>query len=308
MIIVYILAFLLLVFGAFILLGLNPDVMEDDIMSTVSTKNTLRDRVMIARGKKKGSKIAQELLKIRDALVGMHKEKVFALCCFASFLFIIAGVVLAALFQNYFLIPVFAVGFAIIPFAYAKTTIAAYERNVKEELETALSVITSAYIRSDNLVEAVRENIVYIKPPVVEVFKSFVTETTMLSADTKRAIMHMREKIDNSIYREWCDALLACQDDRSLNDNLLSIVAKLTDVRIVNSELQTLIQEPRKEYWAMVALTIANIPLLFFLNKDWFLALVATIPGKIVLAVVALAILITAILLYRFTRPIEYKR
>jgi hypothetical protein len=58
----------------------------------------------------------------------------------------------------------------------------------------------------------------------------------------------------------------------------------------------------------MVILVIANIPLLYVLNKDWFRALMFTLPGKIVLAVCALVILITALLMMKYTRPIEYKR
>ena len=46
--------------------------------------------------------------------------------------------------------------------------------------------------------------------------------------------------VDNEIFWEWCDTLIQCQDDRTLKDTLLPIVAKLTDVRIVNSELKTI--------------------------------------------------------------------
>ena len=64
--------------------------------------------------------------------------------------------------------------------------------------------------------------------------------------------------------------MIACQDDRTLMDTLLPIVGKLTDVRIVNGDLKTLLYEPRKEYWMMVAMLIGNIPLLYLLNGDWF--------------------------------------
>ena len=100
---------------------------------------------------------------------------------------------------------------------------------------------------------------------------------------------------------------IQCQDDRTLNDTLLPVVTKLTDVRIVNNELKTMLYEPRKEYFMMVALVIGNIPLLYMLNKSWYSTLMDTIPGKIVLALSGMVILVTAMMM-KYTRPIEYKR
>ena len=42
-----------------------------------------------------------------------------------------------------FLVPVLAVAFAMIPFAYLAKTISMYENQVRAELETALSIITT---------------------------------------------------------------------------------------------------------------------------------------------------------------------
>lgn len=86
------------------------------------------------------------------------------------------------------------------------------------------------------------------------------------------------------------------------------INGKLTDVRIVNNELKTLLGEVKKEYWMMVCLVVCNIPLLYVLNKDWYDALMFTLPGKIVLAICGVVILITAVLMMKYTRPVEYKR
>ena len=58
----------------------------------------------------------------------------------------------------------------------------------------------------------------------------------------------------------------------------------------------------------MVVLLICNIPLIYVLNKDWFDTLIFSIPGKIVLALSGLVVVVTAVLMMRFTRPVEYKR
>ena len=58
----------------------------------------------------------------------------------------------------------------------------------------------------------------------------------------------------------------------------------------------------------MVAMVLGNIPLLYALNKEWFNALVFTLFGKIVLTICGAVILITALLLGKYTQPVEYKR
>lgn len=67
-----------------------------------------------------------------------------------------------------------------------------YEKNTKEELETALSIITTSYVRSDDIVAAVRENIKYIKPPPRDVFKSFEGEATAISSNIKRSLYKLK--------------------------------------------------------------------------------------------------------------------
>lgn len=305
---IYLIGFLLISAGIILLLGLTPEMMTDDIMKFVSPKQTLRDKILISQGRKKSRKLTKEILHIRDALTATGKGKQFTIACAASVVLLVVGCILAVVLDNPFLIPVFAVAFAILPFAYIKNTISAYDKHIKEEMETALSIITTSYIRSDDIVGAVNENITYLKPPLKEIFQSFVGETMMISSDIKDALRNLKDKIDNDIYKEWCDTLISCQDDRTLNDTLLSVVGKLTDVRIVNNDLKTMLGEVKKEYWMMVLLVVGNIPLLYALNKDWYNVLMISLPGKIVLAVCGVAIIITAMLMIKYTKPIEYKR
>lgn len=308
MIVFYLIGFLLLCAGTVILLELTPESITNDIMRLISPKQTLRDKVLIAQGKKKSKKLTAEILHIKDALDATGKGKQFTFACVTSILLLIAGCIVAVVINNYFLIPVLAVAFASLPFFYIKNTISAYDRHVKEEMETALSIITTSYIRSDDILGAVQENITYLKPPVRGIFQSFVGDAMMISSDLKTALRNLKEKIDDSIFEEWCDTLIACQDDRTLKDTLLPIVSKLTDVRIVNNELKTMLSEAKKEYWMMVCLVVGNIPLLYMLNDSWYESLMFTIPGKIVLAICGIVILITAMFMMKYTKPIEYKK
>ena len=305
---VYLICFLLLAVGAVLLLKLTPERITGDLMRFVSPKQTLRDKVLTRKGKKKSRKITVELRRIKDALEQTGKGNQFAVACAASLLLMIVGCVIAIMIDNPFLVPVFAIAFAMIPFLYAKRTVAYYDNHVKEELETALSIITTSYVRTDDIVSAVKENIQYLKPPVKDIFAGFVAENMMISSDVKQSIRHLKEKVNNSIFAEWCETLVACQDDRTLKDTLMPIVTKLTDVRIVNNEIKGMLSSARIEYYMMTGMVVGNIPLLYFLNKDWFNTLMFTTLGKLVLAICGLVIIVTAVLMLRFTKQIEYRK
>lgn len=286
----------------------TPENVTNDLISIITPKDSLREKVRTMRGNKKKHGIYKTLLKMKTALEVTGKSKQFSLACFLSLVGFAGGMILSLIIDNIFLLPVFSVTFGLLPFFYIAHTLSYYDKHTKEELETTLSIITTSYMRSDDILLSVRENLSYIKPPLREVFLSFVGDATAVTSNTKRALYNLKEKVDNEIFKEWCDTLIQCQDDRTLKDTLQPVVAKLTDVRIVNSELKTMLINARNEYWMMVFLVVGNIPLLYLLNKDWFHTLLFTTAGKAVLGVCGVVILITALFMMKYTKPIEYKR
>lgn len=305
--IIQVVSSVLLIIAIALLMGLNPEQITDDLMRLITPNDSMRDKVKNLRGNKKKHGIYRTLLNIKSALSVSGKSKQFTLVICAALVLFAAGVILAFLINNLFLLPVFAVSLALLPFFYVKNTLSYYEKHTKEELETALSIITTSYERCDDIVSAVRENLQYIKPPLREAFEAFEGEATAVSSNIKRAIYNLKEKVDDEIFREWCDTLILCQDDRTLKDTLQPVVGKLADIRIVNSELKTMMTAVRNEYWMMVALVVGNVPLLYLLNKDWFHTLLFTTPGKAVCGLCGIVILITALFMMKFTKPIEYK-
>ena len=299
---------LLLIVSIAFLLKLTPEQIADDLMNIITPNDTLRDKARNLRGNKKKHPLYRKLLGIKTALKATGKSNQFSIICCAALILFAGGVVLSVLIENLFLLPVLSAAFALLPFFYTANTLSYYEKHTKEELETTLSIITTSYIRSDDILSAVRENIVYISLPLREVFQAFLGDATAISSNTKWALFILRDKVDNEIFREWCDTLIQCQDDRTLKDTLQPVVAKMTDVRIINNELKTMLASVRNEYWMMVALVVGNIPLLYLLNREWFDTLMFSTPGKIVLGICSVVILITALFMQRFTKPIEYRR
>lgn len=298
----------LIIFAVAFLMKLTPEQMSDDLMNIITPNDSLRDKARNLRGHRKKHSLYQKLIQMKTALSVTGKSNQFALVYCASLALFAGGAVFSILINNLFLMPVFSAAFALMPFLYTANVLAYYEKHTKEELETTLSIITTSYIRSDDILAAVRENLGYIRPPMQEVFGAFIGDASAVSSNTKAALFNLRDKIDDEIFREWCDTLIQCQDDRTLKDTLQPVVAKLSDVRIVNSELKTMLSSARNEYWMMAAMVAGNIPLLYFLNRDWFNTLMFSTPGKIVLGICGAVILITALYMMRFTKPVEYRR
>ena len=299
---------LLFIVGISFVMGFTPETVADDLIAIITPKDSLKNKVRAIRGNKNKHSLYKNLIKIKTALAVTGKSKQFSIACFLSLVGFAGGILLSIVIDNLFLFPVFSVAFAILPFLYITNTLSYYDKHTKEELETTLSIITTSYMRNDDILLSVRENINYIKPPLREVFLAFEGDATTVSSNIKRALYNLKEKVDNEIFKEWCDTLILCQDDRTLKDTLQPVVAKLTDVRIVNSELKTMLSAARNEYWMMAALVVGNIPLLYVLNKDWFHTLLFTTAGKIVLGICGIVILITALFMMKYTKPIEYKR
>ena len=49
------------------------------------------------------------------------------------------------------------------------------KKYVAAELETALSIISTAYLRTEDVQTAAEENVAYLNPPVQGVFRNFLT-------------------------------------------------------------------------------------------------------------------------------------
>lgn len=304
-----VIAFLGLVAGCFILFSINPLEFAESISKICKSKEkTLKAKVIEITKKKKQKGLKLLIEETKDTLEATNKSKKFSILCVLSFALFVLGVMIAISMNNFFLIPILAGGFALLPFWYIKFTATFYKKQLNSELETALSVITTSYLRSESIITAVDENITYINPPVADVFKSFLTQTKLINSNIKMALENLKSKIDNDVFKEWVDGVIVCQDDKNLKSTLTPIVVKLSDMRIVSAELDYLLYEPMKEFITMTILLIGNVPLMYFLNKSWYETLMFTTIGKAILAICILVIFISLAAVIKLTKPVEYKR
>ena len=246
----------------------------------VGKKSTLNDDIDVLLGKPAKGFFNRESVEIEQLLKSTGRENRFTMVKRISVLLFSLGAVVSLLLNNPFLIPI---------------------------LGAAISVVTTSYLRSGDLMKAVKENIPYLNPPVKGNFEAFITEAEMLNANMISAINSLKMKIPNRIFHEWCNTLIQCQSDRNMMNTLTFTVQKFSDMRIVQTELEAIINEPKREAFAMMFLVLCNIPLLYVLNQNWFETLIFTLPGKITLAICAAVILFSFTRIMQLSKPIEYK-
>lgn len=306
--VIYLFGAVMMSLGIIVLLGLTPEVITQDIMSLMSRERSLKYKVAKAQGKIKQNKLQTWIMNIRNTLEATHSENKFSLLITVALIGICAGFLLAALLGNLLLIPLFSGICVVLPYAYVNVLLSNYNRRISDELETALSIITTNYVSNDDIIYAVEQSIDYINPPVQHAFRKFLTQTKLINSNVKLAIEQLKGEINNEVFHEWCDSLIECQDNVTLKKTLQPITARLSDIRIVNAELRNMLISPRREHIMMVFIMLANYPILYFLNADWFSVLIDTIFGQIVNCVVAIVTIVTIILAYKYTQPIQYKR
>ncbi|GLC80649.1 hypothetical protein [Clostridium sp. FS41] len=298
-----------LIAGAFLILGLSPLEFTDGLFGFLTRKDqSIRAQINESTNRKKTRFLRREIIEVQEILKLTGRASRFSMVCAVSLLLFAAGAAFAILLNNVFLVPVLAAGLMFLPFWYIRLTASHYKKAVAAELETALSIITTSYLRNEDILTAVEESVQYLNPPVKNVFTEFLAQTQLIDPDVEAALHAMKPKIQNDVFHEWVDAISSCRYDRSLKTTLTPIVSKLSDMRIVNAELEYLVSEPRKEFIIMAMLVVGNIPIMYMLNRDWYHTLMHTMVGQIILAICAAAIFISAAFVIRLTKPIEYRR
>lgn len=299
-----IILFLLLTSGLFSLL----DVRLNDFMMILfdnRRKVTLSDELDVLLGMPRKGFFGQSY-ELEQMLVATGRAEKFEMLKRLALILAAVGAVLALLLDNPFMVPVLGAGMACIPIWYIRSTAGAYKKHLNEELETAISTITTSYLRTDNILQAVAENISYMQPPIKSHFEEFLTESEMLNANMVSALNTLKMKIPNRIFHEWANTLIQCQADRTMKQTLPSIVQKFSAVRVVQAELESMLAGPKREAITMMFLVVCNVPLLYFLNKDWFHTLIYTTPGKLAMALCGGIILFALAKIMKLSKPVEY--
>lgn len=306
----YAAAFFLMVGGVFVLIGLSPLEFTSQLSQIINShrKVKLKQAVKESNKPKKLRGIQKIVKDTQDTLRQENQSGRFTQLVMMSLIFAIVGILLSSAVSNPFLTPVLAVGFGLFPFLYVLLMAGRNRKNLNNSLETALSTITSTYLRTDSVITAVAENMEHLDSQVKPTFQRFLVQAEMISPDIPMLLEQMKSGIDSDVFHEWIDAMKLCQDDRNLKSTLLPIVNKLSDMRTVSGELNNLMYKPMQEFVIMALLLIAEIPMLRLMNVEWYNIIMYSVAGQIIIAIDAVILIVSLVAIVRNTRPVEYRR
>lgn len=303
---------LLICGGFFKILGVSIKIKLPKISlkhrSKKEKKKTVKDVVLELEGRDKRSYLQKNQDDARIALSktgqsGKYRKtvlfaRILGFTGFASSLIIL---------QNILLAPVLAVGLYFVPLWATRLYIYTYDRFISDELETALSLITTSYTRHSDLQKAIEENINHINKPVKTAFNQYLQNLKFVNSNTIVELERLRNSIDNSIFRKWCDAMILCQSNHTLKSTLIPIVSKFSDIKAQQAENETNMMLPLRDASIMVGIVVLCVPFLAVINTEWYQNLVYTLWGQIAMAVSAIVVFVTINKAILLCEPIEYE-
>lgn len=299
--------FALFLVGFTMVSNLSLDKMSTDMDSLLNPSENIRKQTIKWQKNKKDGFFVGVLKDTQLILSTMGQSNKFIIICVLSIILSIFGVTLSVMLKNPYLIPAFAAGFLSLPFIFTRTYSYAYQKHLREELELSLSQITISYLRTEDILKAIEENLIYVNSPVREVFEEFLYQIKYINPNIRQGIDDMENKIDNNIFREWCEALKRCNQNRTLKYMLTPIVDKFSTLREVSSSVQEALNGYKLEFFIIVGIVYANYPLIWFMEKSWYEVLSKTQLGLATTGVVAFVTVICSIILSFILKPLDYK-
>lgn len=304
-----ILIFIAITVGLFIILDINPlqIVAELNRQRRPSFKAMQRE----ALGQKSRSPIAairRQFARAKAILEITNRGAQYQRCKKLAALFAVIGAGVGIVIGNPFLAAILLLAGILGPTFAIQVMATTFQKQVNNELFTALSIVTGSYQRCENLVEAVAENVGNINPPVSDVFQEFLRRTRLVDPSVTKAILAIRPMIDSEVWRQWCDAALLCQRDSSKKYALTSVIKKSMELNRIQGELDAKLNRPLIMTMGLFLIVIGNVPLACFIYSDWIPVLKNTVQGWIAVAGIAAAGLFAIYRGVRAARPLEYRK
>ena len=293
--------------GMLIVSNLNLDNMAADMDKLMNPEVPIAKRAHKLQKKVKEGFIRRTLHDIKSIMIYMGQSNKFIIVCSISIIMAVLGIILSIAVGNPYLIPALFVSFLSMPFIFVRLYSYSYTRNLQRELELSLSQVTTSYLRTDDIIMAIEENINNKNKPVRQVFEKFLNQVKFINPNVRQAIDEMADEIDDDVFKEWCEALKRCNQNRTLKFLLQPIVNKYATLRNIGSSIGEAMFEIKFQFYMIVGIVYLNYPLLYFLNKDWYAVLSSTTQGLMTTGVIALATVICTIILTFITKPIKYK-
>lgn len=255
---------------------------------------------------KKPMYLVRQINEARDILNDTNRGSEYRKTVVSCIALAAVGCVIGIAVQNIILIPVLAFFLFMVPIWRLKKYKITHKRYLNQQLESGLSLVTAAYVRSNNLIQSVEENINSFSPLIKPAFAEFLAEYKV-DPNLPKCIRNMRRKINEPIFQEWCDAVIKAYENATMKETLLPIVSKYTTQKTVQDELDAETSATVMNYVVMMV----AIPFMFLLVRfalpQWF-DYYSYFGGKIVIALAVLTLVYAISRLVVFMMPVEFKR
>ena len=179
----------------------------------------------------------------------------------------------------------------------------------ESNLETAMALITNAYISSDDIVRAIEQYNIDQRTfsdtshkKIATAFETFVTDHVLVNSSVEEGLSNLARRINNKYFKKWIDALILCHHDRNLKFALQPIIDEMNDAKLRRMRNDTAMKITWRVYIATLALLFSIIPIFRFLNDTWFIILTRTLQGRFCLVLMILSALGTAFYLFDKTK------
>ena len=216
--------------------------------------------------------------------------------------FFVGGLIIG----NWLLGVVLGIGLYFLPLWISQFSLYRYEQIASNELETALNLITASYLRTDDFLGAVEENLPHIQAPIDGIFSSYCKTLKYIDANAPAALEQMKQKTEDSIFLQWIDAVILCQENHLLQHALPTIVSKFSDLKAQRESNATRMMLPLQRAIVMILLVASFLPLVWMINEDWFFNLTQTMWGQISVVCTIVCIFFSLNKAIRISKPLSY--
>lgn len=304
----YLLIFLLLVAAEILLL---PKKKEDLNFSFSGTAATAKRQKI--GGLDNLSK--WERFKLRTIALLKKMGKTWEFFLILSFCCFVCGLIVGFIcFNGFFLSFVTAVCFIPLSYLYVLFKTQASVRDELAELQNAMSVITNAYLASNDLLGAVesyvtdrkkflsQEEIALLK---TSPFEEFVTECIMFNPNMDTNLEGLAAKINNKYFDQWVKNLRLCLENKDMRFSLQPVIRQMADEKLLQIESDSIMRKTWVNYFTMVGLMFAIILICRIARREWYLILVTTPLGKAIILLMLVTAIISALYVIRLNKPLS---
>lgn len=298
--IILIMIFVLLIIGAFFIIGINP----------FRRKSYISLAKQVQEEKFRNVDERFDRLALKDRIITTIQNTVSMggsnMKIFSAMIAVAMGSGIGIgkmLFTDTTLALVTGFAFIPIPYIFLKVKSRWYKRNQDELLENTLSIITDSYIVCNDIIKATNENL--SKLDIQKPFAEFITDVTLIDSNIRRCLRRLEIKINNKYFSEWIDILILSQEKSGDMRFILSaVIDGMNDAKKLQIEADTVMMNVWKEYFMSIILAFSIIPILRFSNAEWFNILIDTFVGRLMVVLMLLLTIISAFLTLRINKPL----